>query len=142
MKHFKRLNLFKANNVTFNPETNVATSYDWWEFTSVINGKLVFNSYNYSPSTTKHQYKVRALLNELGINVDITIHSPKGFQDCSCLIESCDYYQNEIDKLNELINRPRSQKKKNIERAQEIERLEDSILEVRKLMVFNLFYIE
>ena len=73
MKYFKRANLWKASNVTFSPEKIEATSYDWWVFVKVIEGKTVFNSYRYSNTTSRHQFKVRNLMREQGIEIDVTV---------------------------------------------------------------------
>ena len=73
MKYFKRLGLYKASNVTFDPSTCTALSYDWWVFVKRIEGKVVFNGYRYSVSTAKHQRKVRTLLRELGIRIDLEV---------------------------------------------------------------------
>ncbi len=70
MKYFKTQNLYKASNVAFNPSTVSAHSYGWWEFVKIIQGKVVFNAFRYSNSTAKHQYKVRSVMNELGITID------------------------------------------------------------------------
>lgn len=78
MKLMKRINIYKASNVTFNPTTLDAFSYGWWQFVGVVEGKVIFNNYNYSPTTCKHQAKVRRLLNELGIKIDIVMPLPKG----------------------------------------------------------------
>ncbi len=73
MKYSKRLKVYKANNLVLNPETMTAFSYDWWQFLARINGKVVFNSHRYSVSTAKHQHKVRGVLSELGIKVDLYV---------------------------------------------------------------------
>jgi len=80
MKYFKRLETYKASNVTYDPKTEIANSYNWWQFVKRIEGKLVFNNYNYSISTCKHQSKVRSLLNDLGIKIDVILAAPKGLQ--------------------------------------------------------------
>lgn len=67
MKYFKRLGVYKASNVHFNPAAMVAVSYDWWHFVREIEGKVIFNDYSYSISTSKHQRKVEKLLEELNI---------------------------------------------------------------------------
>lgn len=67
MKYFKRLGLYKASNVTFNPKTLSAHSYDWWQFVKQVDGKVIFNNYRYSQSTSKHQRKVAGVLQELGV---------------------------------------------------------------------------
>jgi hypothetical protein len=80
MKYFKRLKLYKANNgnCIFNPETGDAHSYRWWRFLAIVDGVVFFNDYRYSSMTTKHQWKVRHLLNELGIKIDVVAPFPKG----------------------------------------------------------------
>lgn len=74
MKHFPKLNIYKASNVTFNPSTKMAHSYDWWCFVKVIDGKVVFNSYPYSPTTRRHQRKVKDLMASLGIAIDLEVN--------------------------------------------------------------------
>lgn len=78
MKYMKRSGIYKASNVTFNPKTIEAYSYVWWKFVGVVEGKVVFNNYRYSKSTSKHQSKVRQLLQELGIKIDILMPVPRG----------------------------------------------------------------
>ncbi len=81
MKLMTRTGIYKSANVTFKPETKIATSYDWWTFVKVINGKLIFNDYNYSNTTRKHQYKVRHLLNELGLVINREVQIKSGLQN-------------------------------------------------------------
>lgn len=80
MKYHKKLGLYKASNVTFNLVTREAYSYGWWRFVSVVNGYVVFNNYSYSVSTCKHQSKVRSLMNELGIKIDLIVECSGGLQ--------------------------------------------------------------
>lgn len=87
MKYFKRLKLYKAANVTFNPETKDAFSYAWWRFVAVVEGRLIFNNYRYSVTTAKHQHKVRSVLNELGIKIDIEMPLPRGIRHDQTLAE-------------------------------------------------------
>jgi hypothetical protein len=54
----------------FYADTNTATSYNWWHFVAEINGKIIFNDYNYSHTTRRHQDAVRSLLRSLKIKVD------------------------------------------------------------------------
>ncbi len=77
MKYYKKLKLYKASNVIFDPINFTATSYNWWYFVRKIQGKVVFNNYRYSVSTAKHQYKMWRLLHELGIKVDLVITTNK-----------------------------------------------------------------
>lgn len=84
MKYFKRLGLYKASNVTFNPKTLSAHSYDWWQFVKQVDGKVIFNNYRYSQSTSKHQRKVAGVLQELGITYE-TIKTVKSLANLETL---------------------------------------------------------
>lgn len=74
----KRAQVYKGNNVIFYPETLEAFSYGWWKFVGTVEGKVIFNNYRYSMSTSRHQSKVRALLKELNIKIDIEMPLPEG----------------------------------------------------------------
>lgn len=80
MKFMKRKQIYQASsyNVTFDPKTCSAFSYKWWKFVGIVEGKVIFNNYRYSVSTSKHQSKVRSLLNELNIKIDIEMPLPRG----------------------------------------------------------------
>jgi hypothetical protein len=86
MKQLKS-GIYKASNVTFDPSTLSAYSYKWWRFVAIIDGLVVFNNYKYSPTTGRHQYKVRSLLNELGIKIDIEMPLPRGIRHDQTLYE-------------------------------------------------------
>lgn len=75
MKFMKRSNLYQASNVSFSPATIEARSYSWWVFVAVIEGKVIFNNFRYSNTTAKHQYKVRRLMEELGIEIDLVVET-------------------------------------------------------------------
>ncbi len=85
MKYMKRAGIYQASNynVTFNPKTLEAYSYRWWKFVARIEGKVIFNNYRYSVSTGKHQRKVRSLLEELGVKVDLFLPLPQGINSSS-----------------------------------------------------------
>jgi len=87
MKFYSRAGIYKASNVTFNPTTKDAYSYSWWRFVGVVEGVLIFNDFNYSASTIKHQYKVRRLMESLGINPDLTLSLPRGIRHDQTLEE-------------------------------------------------------
>lgn len=87
MKHYKKTNTYKASNVSFNPTTLEATSYNWWIFVKRIKGKTVFNSYRYSVSTSKHQSKVRSLMSQLGIKIDRFVEVKDGLNNITTLTE-------------------------------------------------------
>lgn len=73
MKYSNKRDRFEAANVWFSQSEMIAKSYDWWVFVKAIEGVIYFNDYNYSPSTIKHQIKVRRLLSDLGIGPFITV---------------------------------------------------------------------
>jgi len=73
MKFYPRLNMYKSSNCSFDPTTMLALSYNWWPMLATVNGRLVRNIHNYSPSTTRHQYKLNALLETLNIEADIVL---------------------------------------------------------------------
>lgn len=89
MKLMKRSRIYQASNynVTFNPETLEAYSYKWWRFVAKIDGLVLFNRYRYSNSTSKHQSKVRRLLNDLGIKIDLELPLPRGIRHDQTLQE-------------------------------------------------------
>lgn len=87
MKYFTRQNLYKASNVTFSPETMDAYSYGWWRFVAKVDGLLIFNNARYSNSTSKHQSKVRRLLETLGIKIDLVLTLPRGIRTDQTLAE-------------------------------------------------------
>jgi hypothetical protein len=66
---------------TFDPETCQAYSYDWWRFVDKIKGKVVFNWYRYSVTTSGHQYAISSLLDKLKIKVDIYVNVGGGLQN-------------------------------------------------------------
>jgi hypothetical protein len=131
MRYYKRLKVYKSNNNYFDPNKIEAYSYNWWKFVSIIKGKIVFNTYRYSNTTSRHQYNVRSVMRDLGIKIDCKIDCPKGLDH---LYSGIVYYQYEISKLKELINNPKSRKFTNIDRLKRIKELELKIKEVKGLM--------
>jgi hypothetical protein len=63
-----------GKNNKWNPETKTATSYDWWDYYTEINGLGVFNEYPYSPSTQNHQRNFKKFAKENGIKIDVTVY--------------------------------------------------------------------
>ncbi len=139
MKWFKKSGEFKGSynphrkfyNVTFNPDTTKAYSYNWWIFVKKINGLLVFNDYSYSNTTNRHQSKVKTLLHNLGYHIDLYIEAPDGLQSLSSAIE---HYNQEIKALEQAIDKPRSNNEVNVKRMYEIEVLQRKIEEVQGLI--------
>ena len=89
MKHMKRANIYQCSNYncTFNPETIEAHSFRWWRFVAKVDGMVIFNSYRYSNSTSKHQSKVRSLMSQLGIKIDLFLELPRGIKHGVSLTE-------------------------------------------------------
>lgn len=119
MKYFKRLGVYKASNVTFNPSTCEAFSYGHWKFVTRIDNYIVFNSRYYSNTTTKHQSKVRKLLAELDIKIDFDLPMRESL-DSSLSIEQlierseeflCDKFLSDVLKKQERYARSKERKK-------------------------------
>lgn len=130
MKYFTRLKVYKANNVVFDPETLRAYSYNWWRFVDKIKGKVVFNNYTYSSSTSKHQSKVRSVLRELNIKVDYWIDAPKGLQDLNDALVYA--YRNYFEAKADLLNPKRLKKLDDNKRAR-VQSYRDDIKAIRRL---------
>lgn len=124
IKFYSRLGVFKASNVTFDPSTIYATSYRWWDMVKVIGGLVVFNDYTYSPTTSQHQSKVKSLMEQLGIKIDVTIEARKGLQSLDTA--KTDYLSN-IVALKAEIAKPKTRAGKNLERARTIKEIEAKI---------------
>lgn len=70
MQFKPRLKVWQGSNRknVFNPETFEGTSYGWWIYVMKVKGQVVFNDYNYSSTTNKHQGEMRHFLRtEMGI---------------------------------------------------------------------------
>jgi hypothetical protein len=133
MKYFKRANLYKASNVSFSPETCEARSYDWWVFTKMINGKLVFNNHSYSSSTIKHLYKVRSLLSDLGLKIDLVVNARCGLQNDEWKTQAVASVASEIESINKALASTRRKKALDVPR---LERLNELTVEKQELEDF------
>lgn len=133
MKFYSRSKTYKASNVTFNIHDLVATSYGWWEFLRVINGSLVFNEYRYSNTTARHQWKVRRLLEQHGIKIDLTIECPKGLQSNEWSESAIQCYKVKVQNLWDQVNKSGSHKTKNYERVTEISVMKEKIKAIESL---------
>lgn len=103
-----------TGSLTFNPETFEAHSYHWWKFVAKVEGLIVFNNYRYSVSTSKHQAKIRNLLRELNIKVDLELPLPKGINSSflqDLIVEAEEYLCDEIGR-EELKRQDRNAKAK------------------------------
>lgn len=86
MKYSKKRARYEESNVWFDKETMTAKSYDHWVFVTKISGLVVFNEHRYSVSTSRHQRKVKELLQALGIVIDLHVDSPKSLTDIDAAI--------------------------------------------------------
>lgn len=132
MKYYKKLNQYKASNVVFDVATQTAWSYGWWAFVKPISGKLVYNDYYYSTATRGHQSKVRRLLDYP--EFDLIIEAPDGLQSRAGLLSAIEHDRHEIKRLIAEIRKPRSQKKKNEERKEDIRFYLNRIKQVKELL--------
>jgi len=87
MKFMKKRKTYVASNVEFCPNTIAGYSYGWWKFVCLVEGKVIFNNYNYSNSTRGHQSKVRRLMQELDINIDFTVNVHEGLSSTNKLVD-------------------------------------------------------
>ena len=135
MKYFKRANIYKNHNGSnrFNPEKFEAVSYDWWIYVKDFNGIKVFNTYNYSPTTNRHQSNMRGLLEDLGERVQDfwQLECPRGLQDLQSGVE---HYNGLIKGLKAEISKPRTHKAKNEERRAMISQYETKLEMLAKLI--------
>ena len=147
MKYFKRLKEYKASNVSLTVEPSLeAYSYAWWLFLTKYKGLVIFNNTNYSPSTNKHQSKVRGVLDDLKIKIDIEVnHTFKSFGEYKeHRPDDGDYVkaaiEDEIDQINlenktlaSTISKPRTRKSTNLKRKQQILQNKEQIKKLEKV---------
>src|SRR6266700_3622119 len=131
LSYYPKLKVWKASNVAYCPETETATSYDWWVFVKRINGKLIFNNYSYSNTTNRHQHKVNIFLSQKEIKIDHFIHAPQVLKNLSRAIS---HYKYMINKLQKEIDNPKSREIKNQKRRLIIKEFEKS-LKIIKLLI-------
>lgn len=131
MRYYKRSNAYKASNLHYGVDSGKGYSYDWYVIVDKIKDKVVLNTYNYSVTTCKHKYKIQALLDTLGIKVDLYIEAPEGLQD---LHVSIDWYRYQIRELKEKIDNPRSRAKTNKDRIAKIEEYINTIEAIEELL--------
>lgn len=127
---------YEGSNVRFIPETLQAFSYEWWMFTMPYKGGVIFNRYSYSPTTCKHQSKVRTLLRDLGIRIVEEVEAPRGLQ--GSLFDAGEFHRLRALRLIEETKKPGTRKEKNKERlalAKEDERLAALLFRLHKKRV-------
>lgn len=145
MKYFKRAGIYKASNVTFDPSTITAYSYNWWKFVGLVEGKVIFNNYSYSVSTSKHQSKVRQLLATLGVKIDLELPLPKGVNsgDLANLFETAEEYLCDKFLLEELKKEERAAKAKLNYRTKKLSAYLENVCHFRDYIIkAEEFYIQ
>lgn len=112
MIYVKQSNVYKASNVEFNCDRIQAYSYGWWRFVDKVNGKVIFNNFRYSHTTSRHQTKVMNLLNNLGIKIDVVIEASLGLNNLNGSISDQIFlYKKSINSLEVAMSNPRTQLK-------------------------------
>jgi hypothetical protein len=135
MKYIKTKNLYRASHVVFDATNITAWSWEWWQFVQRLpDGRVVFNNYSYSASTNGHQSKVRGLLSQLGIKIDLYVRSRVGLQQADWIQVAIDDLTYEINVLRDAINKPRSHATKNEERSWAIGELISKQIELQRLL--------
>ncbi len=116
----KKRQRYEKSNCFFDPNKEVAYSYGHWKFVARIGGKIVFNNFSYSRSTSGHQGYVLHLMRQLGYDTDsfLFIDCPSGFGKPYSAIS---HYKENIELLQKKIDAPRSRKSTNAERLLAIE---------------------
>lgn len=133
MKKLKTRNEWVASNCRFYGDEVRATSYDWWNFVNKIDGKVIFNGYSYSNSTSGHQWKVRSLLENLGIKVDLYVIMEQSLTENNFkeyALYSC--YNRYFDLLEKIYTKG-SKKAKNEERREKLKLLKEKIATLKEL---------
>ena len=129
---------------TFEPNSIRGYSYGWWRAVDKIGPFVVLNAYPYSNCTAKHLKMLAGVLKDLNTEVDFHIPFPKGINEIDpnhCYggwrhyysSPVIDWYEKRIETLKQTINKPKTHKAKNIERAAEIARLELELQAVQLL---------
>jgi len=138
MNYCKKRDRFEASNVYFREKEVYGVSYNWWVFVKKIKGLVVFNDYNYSRSTIKHQNKVRRLLRELGINVDRTVFIRASLENINSLkaLKEAELMQAKMNAVNDERKRIERNKKAR-ERRRRAKELLAQKQAVPALMVIN-----
>lgn len=128
MKYNKKQGLYRAGNLSFNPETGEAYSYSWFKLTEKVGqNSVLLNTYAYSSTTGRQIQKLRILLNQLGINVVSEIDAPRGLDELDLSIQ---HYINLIQVLSLEISKPGSREEANQRRREQIKEYQDKLVEV------------
>lgn len=82
MRQLKKRPYLQGGNVGLDLETMEGHSYNWYSLVKRIKGKVILNTYNYSPTTIKHIWKMRDALKQLNVKY-VELEAPRGLQDLS-----------------------------------------------------------
>lgn len=136
MKYYKRLGVYKNSTGSnyYDPEKQEAFSYRWWRYLQNIEGKLVFNNYSYSVTTSGHQSTLRSLLDYPSDMIYVRVS--EGLNGIGSIHTYIKTLENECEALRKDILRPRTRKSTNKNRVWE---MKNKLKEIKKLVdTFNL----
>lgn len=110
-----------------------AYSYGHWCFVKKINGKIIFNDYDYSVTTSRHQWAIKNLLKHLGIKIDTYVYMRESLDEYSFKYNSLKcYYSSAIQKIVQ--NNTKRVRKSTIEvNKAAIVNIKEKIKELKKL---------
>lgn len=135
MKHFKRSNTYKASNVSYNVDDKAAYSYNWWLFTKEYKGLMIFNNHNYSPTTNRHQSKVRTLMSTLNHKIDLMLDTRLNLTNIEdAITDHIECKKSEIQALIKKIHTKGTRKAKNKERRSQIFELIANVRHVQSVL--------
>lgn len=142
LKYFSRADIHKNSSGTNEVSLSKieAFSYRHWQYLAKFRGKVIFNNYSYSNSTSKHQGDTKSLLYDNDIKVDLFLeHSSMSFSGNDNTVEGtlknevfC--IKNEMEHLTKLINSPRTRKSTNEKRKQSIEKYKQDIIAIENIL--------
>ncbi len=134
MRFMKRTNSYKASNFQFFVDTKKSMSYDWWLFSTIYKGKLIFNNVFYSQSTCGHQSKALRLLD---YKCDLTLRFTK--ENLTNVESTLEHEvlatKKEIQDLINKIRTPRTRKTTNAQRKVQITEYIAHITSIRNLLM-------
>lgn len=101
-------------------------SYKWWSTLKTVKGKIIFNKYRYSNTTSKHQNDLRSALRYLNIPIDHEFECSEGFQ-VNSFENTVKNYLYAIGELKAAIKDKNTNAVKNQERKKEITELQKEL---------------
>lgn len=129
----KTQNKLKSSNFEFDLNSTTATSYDWWIFVTKENGKVIFNNYNYSVTTRKHQNKAWKILEyKADLTLQFTNVSLNNLHEA--LNDEIKLTNDEINNLFRQIAKKGSRKDTNEKRMERIKKLNQHIRNVVEML--------